>query len=910
MKKNFLKIIFSLFILSVLMIPINISAATNTNVKASSCPFGGTGTPIDNNNGSYYDTFEGRCGSDTTGEESKIGGIFQCAEDVLHPKTWTGDFFNLYTEDSTKVRWVKYIIGRIDTWIGNGGTWAINSGLNVRTCPEMSLSFNTETEIFKSSGMFNDGTVKKNAKIVSIEKLNFDDEHAISVLGTQKLEDIKQYSVVDYSITNKSVDWKSQITDADGNLKNQNITYDININKLSTYNPFHGLGFNGRSAYLVGAGRALHYLVPVKLVIEFDSDNPPPPKNPCVDGENGKTSQQYAYEHPGVCCYEYPETCCDNLDKINEIKNTKPDVLNFCCNQNSDLAAYGDSEKNGLPKLWTFIHWFNEGKMTKEQIDELCPNYNTCDDINAYYYDKYKNQPSLCCQTHPLSDKKLQDTRCSPEKPKEEGTCEVNKCKTDDSYFDSNRACCCEKNPGDDRCGWDIDVDENGLSCSSTPTLIDANFGTGTVASGTNVGGDTKENISFTSYNRQDFFKSNIIKAGTGFENNISVRHQVLKTADSYYDYYSSCSDENCAENSAKNAIKNKLGLSDDMSVDNSLLTSEINKVIDTSDMFYLEVDGTKNAIKDDYESFLQGTSNKKLSDLSESDRKNIIKKHNITTGYVYATYKSSYSCNCKNNVCETCYTTGYKYFMAPIQRLTTYVYDIKLKEKRISKTTLTSKASSSTSKDFVEGGRKAYTDVSEKTGIYNFYVKLKDTATGVTGVLANYNSNKGFACKLGIVNRIRNNDSFKCGTVQNPLPCDEDTSRSFYVRPISLNDPFPNRRKIGINWYDYRTNRSDGGFTYINYSEDGDRTGDSVYGKQPLYHIVLTPAMITDIKEYNRQEEKNDKGYLDWDTMEVANYNKHDSVSKFLSDLQTNHQENVDLPELTERITKVGDFK
>jgi len=811
-----------------------------------------------------------KCINDETETQGAGGGMYLCAQEELG--IWT-DYFHEKPGQTGKTKTTYYYVPfRIDAWSNDNGDWTIQSGLGIATCPDMQLSYKTTTTI---GDPINNLAGKKNAKIVNISYMDVNNDWF--EFGSSTINAFREYRVSPDKISVTSLSNGKSITDSNGKLVENAGEYSvqINISKLTTNGP-QGLGYNGTNKFLgsVGNSRAIHYFVPLKITIEYDNETYKP--DPCLETVNGISPQLYAYKNRGKCCDAYPETCCLNDDgRINEdilkIKNIRPDVFNFCCSRGDHGYRHGLAYYDvKLPILQTFYNG----------IDAVGSIYNycleTCNDIAEYYYDNTANSPSYCCQQYPLKN---------PNRCKKTENCNTGKC-SNDSYFTSNYQCCCDANPDDDRCTYKT-WKSSGLSCSNFPTNVDASFGTGTVAEGSSSDGRTKENITFTKYDMLEKMKSNIVKSGMGFDYNISVRHQILKAAPISYDYYSEGYGKTTAIKEAKKEIDKYLLMTAD----------EKNKVTETSSKFIfstLSPEPDNYVLDSEIELLPDPIKIKKYISICYEDYDNIDDRY--------------------EKECDT--------FEYVAEKIYTYTYDLKLQQKYIAKddaSIATSYGSEEEEINYLDGGTKFYTEVKTNTGIYDFYVKLDESETGVTGNLKNY-EDKGFFCQYGVVNEIENNDKFNCGTIENPTPCDEDDggnpkpSRNFYFRPISLNEPFPNRDP-GSNWSG--TIKGSSSVTkenqYIKKSSTGNSNGNSVYSNEnedAKYRIKLTPALIRDIKEYNEQQENNVKGYLDWDTMISAAYNNADLISSFWTNAQISWDDNNrDIPEESYRRTKIGDF-
>jgi len=821
-KKIYLKILF-IFIIMLIFTPSKIFAYPNNIVISnSSCNNVTTGTGKD---GAKDIGITGEiCKDDDSTTQGVGGGMYECAQDELG--IWT-DFLNIKSGQvrNKKITAYYYVPFRMDSWSNDAGNWTNQSGLGIATCPNMSLNFKT-TSIIDENTLNSELRGKKNAKIVSISYVdNFMDS-----VPSKTVESLTTWRVSPENINITSYSNGNAITNSEGNLvSNAGVyTVGINISKLAINDKPSGLGYNGTNRYLGSSGysRAIHYFIPLKITIEYDNDEYIP--NPCLEGENGLSALQYAYANPGICCDQYPETCCKDFNRIWGLRNTRPELLNFCC-YGENLPYWLNNETKqkvqaySIPTLKHPKDYFNNE--ISNFYNSKCPE---CDDIESYYYDTSINSPSYCCQQNPGEYqnrcKKPETSRPGVSRPE---TCQPSRCSSS-SYFANNYQCCCDANSGDERCG-NTTWQNTGLSCSESPTRINAPFGEGTVAEGTSTDGNTQENITFTNYYSLERMKNNIIKSGMGFDYPISVRHQILKNAPKTYDY-NGYGYEN-ARNYAIREIESYLNLTN----------SDKNKVIDTSSKFILSSSSQVNS-EDKY--IVDG--NVELSD----DTVDVYHSVNVC-------YKDTRRRRNRITGRWDEYTvTECDDFRYVTEKIYTYTYDLKLQQKYIAKddaSIATSYNVDTEKNNYLDGGTKFYTEVNTNTGIYDFYVKLDESTSGVTGKLRNYD-NEGFSCQYGVVNEIKNNDKFDCGTNENPTPCPPDNNddgkndnigQSFYFRPISLTNPFPNR-DAGINWSS-SPNEIDRTEEYITDK------GDSVYGNT-LYRIKLTSALISDIKEYNRK--------------------------------------------------------
>ena len=91
----------------------------------------------------------------------------------------------------------------------------------------------------------------------------------------------------------------------------------------------------------------------------------------------------------------------------------------------------------------------------------------------------------------------------------------------------------------------------------------------------------------------------------------------------------------------------------------------------------------------------------------------------------------------------------------------------------------------------------------------------------------------------------------------------------NFIYRPIDLNNPFPNNRTPGINWYDWisiDTNRQRLTNTYKDANLD--------------YTAILDNNIVADIKQYNKNSAHD--SYLEWNDIDS------DGTSSFVDDYVT----------------------
>ena len=92
-----------------------------------------------------------------------------------------------------------------------------------------------------------------------------------------------------------------------------------------------------------------------------------------------------------------------------------------------------------------------------------------------------------------------------------------------------------------------------------------------------------------------------------------------------------------------------------------------------------------------------------------------------------------------------------------------------------------------------------------------------------------------------------------------------------FMYRPISLNNPFPNRN-AGMNWYDW-------------YNLDKNKTRLENSYNTMQYSVTLDSMKTGEIKKYNRMQNSNG-GYFDWNTIENG---KSGFIDKYFDTKRTN---------------------
>lgn len=133
------------------------------------------------------------------------------------------------------------------------------------------------------------------------------------------------------------------------------------------------------------------------------------------------------------------------------------------------------------------------------------------------------------------------------------------------------------------------------------------------------------------------------------------------------------------------------------------------------------------------------------------------------------------------------------------------------------------------------------------------YYIPLK-WPTGVFGINVNYKNLSSLS------------DMNWYGTYECDVECQQkfydipNGGYLYYFRPISLSEPFPNGREIGINWVDWIADRENQERLLETYTTDNNLE----------YTVILSSSDIANIKKYNYNANySGGKGYLD---LEVGN--------------------------------------
>ena len=100
-----------------------------------------------------------------------------------------------------------------------------------------------------------------------------------------------------------------------------------------------------------------------------------------------------------------------------------------------------------------------------------------------------------------------------------------------------------------------------------------------------------------------------------------------------------------------------------------------------------------------------------------------------------------------------------------------------------------------------------------------------------------------------------------------NPNKPDESSGVTLIYRPIDLYNPFPSidgkGRETGANWCDSKSCSNKNNVVEKYILNNRDVVSDAVYGLEPMYSFELTPTIINQIREYNRN---NVYDYYDYD--------------------------------------------
>lgn len=584
--------------------------------------------------------------------------------------------------------------------------------------------------------------------------------------------------------------------------------------------------------------------------------------DPCADPD-------YTYNHTDECCNRsdlengssYPEMCCSNIEHQNNYcsgSNSNEWYCQVCC-----YESYRIVYNNTNPIQTFYLNTFrslNSPLQYQTLISERCSTTQTCQNANEFYYDYENGTASTCCIENPES---IYQSQCE----KQTGGSGGNSCSTS-SYFNSHKSSCCslDEYKNTEAC---IDAPQeewsnpSNLSCGTTPPNTNAFATSGDGVTTENV--KTTEQVYMTNYETLSTMKENPVTAGTGFDYNVSIKHQITSsyTGSTTIDLGEIDTDEySTLIETEKNSIK--ASISRDTAVDKQ----NLNTLINTKPYTFV---GTSSNISDKY--VLDGS-------ISNSP----ITEQTTTFTVTYA-YTDRWGTTRNKTKTETI-TTSYTY---------TYTYNLKLEQKYIAKqdaTIATNITAENEQKNYLDGGYKYYTELNTSTGIYDFNITISNG--GITGKLSS--TEEGFSCQYGVVNK--NSKSNK--TCLSPCSDDDYESEYYYFRQISLNNPFPNR-SAGRNWIKYKNGSS---YKYITVDEDNEEKLDKVYG-EVLYSIKLDNTKISEIKQYNKQMNNLNIGYA-WYNMKQEEYNALDSTSNFLDEIGVTFGDLIN----HNRSVKIGDFE
>ena len=437
-----------------------------------------------------------------------------------------------------------------------------------------------------------------------------------------------------------------------------------------------------------------------------------------------------------------------------------------------------------------------------------------------------------------------------------------------DKYFESNKAYCCSlpEYKSKDKCQEDDTPKytwDSNLSCKNdTSSYNNANK---IVSSYSDNGGFCQitcgDPIELSGYSTLDYMKSNPIIAGTGFEYDVNIKNKLSCSISYRNKIFDSISSLNSAVSSCENKLLN-YGYQDS--------TSYKNNVLDGQDI-YIKSDNLRYKVLDE-----------SITEPLESSKPQ-------TTG------TASYWGTCDSfGVSIPCIKT--KSFNYTPSKSITYNYKIILPTQYINKWTAENVTKIETDeKEYIDGGNRYFTSLTTQTGIYDYNITLENMGT--------LKNNLGdFTCQYGVENKYIYNGCLNCpGIDPGPNPPDiNSTTPGYYFRTISLSNPFPNNRDSGFNWQGNAKGKSTSKTEEYITGTTTNKKGDIVYSEEPMYQITLTSELIREIQGYNQTQERNNKGYLDWNTMD-----NNDLISNYLDELQEKGLKiNVD-----DRSKRIGDF-
>lgn len=785
-----------------------------------------------------------------------INGMAECAIDNAKSKGLP-DRQMFYTEDEEGyVHVIIYDAGRIDVWGNTSGSWEINDALKIKTCQGMDISYITTDEV----NTYFDPTGLEDLQLVSI-KSSMNPRYDASRPLNDKFGDKDVYSTQNRTFFERWSANKYEITG--GTLSGTSFSYNVSVTELGTDYGTNGLGatglgFNGNifNKYNNGS-RTYNFYIPFRLEFKYKNPNP---GNPCL-GENGR---DYAYDNPGVCCYEYPQTCCRNAEFMDAQFNKEDWRFNACC---------ANIETNGKAMLEGYSYYPFKSYMQ--------PNMYYSADVTNLYNKYCKNQNDFCKwnvslddETHCCKSPRFKNTPlCNPENDDNEnnpgGDPTKNNSCTDKNYYKKNKAKCCGKpnseffknnkvdcceatksmkndpnwkktclTPGDDPNNPDVPIgyieNKNSLSCNSKYT------NTKTILNDNSLRAD--ETIKIEQENKQN---SIVVDAGTGFNYKLNIIDSVILTRNgSIKTNFKSKSAMNRAIEDLNRAFVNKLNSYKQNIINNSINNNQ--KISFIAPKININYDNT--SIKYIYKNTDPVITTQRITfSYREKDGdKTVIRNHT-------ANIKWSAELSVKYSI------------DLPIAYISLSSEDIK------------NRATSG----YIDGGRKVYTKTTDPSALYKFYITI--TNGGFDKKINTTKTNGAYTCAYEVKNCI--NDG-TCVDKDGDDIIPSDGNPDYYFRPISLTNPFPNNRVPGRNWNKKSiiTTSKDLKKKYITEKSD-------IITKTPQYSVTLTSDMIRAIKSYNDKQEKDNKGYLDWNTMnsETANNSEYIRSSKFLNCLNGN---------------------
>jgi len=870
MKNTKIKKIFFLFSVILIMcfiFPLDINAQNICGVDrscdavGSAC--GGTGSFGTHTNefGKHYSGIVAECMKMSASDANGGGGYYTCINDE-YVNGANGGFRKVDNGNSKKEQLAQFDLGIFNTWSlsGSGNGWQKDAGLGIQTCPGMNITYTRTQSI---PGAVKD---KKNLKIISI-KLLLSDGDINKYWSGNEAEGIWNWSLQEGSASIELLD--------NGNYDDGHYSFKISINNLGSKSGIggSGLGMNGRVSGHANYVRAYHYYIPMEIIWEYDNEN----YDPCEDAN-------YAYDNPGKCCDDYPETCCDKPDYLKEKGYT--DAYNFCCRE-GEYNYYGNSTK-ALP---TFRKYF----IYAGEIDRLCPS-EVCTKAEDYDYDESTNTPSYCCEQgkngmlngNALNIYNSYKGNCN----KEVTECNVSKC-SNTQYFEDNTRCCCNDSrySSSSKCKYIPDsVWSNSTSCKNTTSS--------NVATGSNRDNTITESIDFLEYTTLSDMKKNVLKAGTGFEYKVKVRHTITRSykGTTSFDYTNYVDPDSSDIRDIKNEITDTIegytdaNTSDDENKIKQFLTDN------SSNTSTFMLNGTTSDLSSRY--ILNDMNNDGNIDNNDITVISNGVGRNSRVSYTYKEWR--YGRHMDPYLDEET-----DYMNIPLSKTYVYEYEIILSQKQIAKLTGNVIESNTKTTEYMDGGNKFYSETTSYSGVYDFNISIEDS--GITGNLSTPSS--GFKCQYGVVNEITKNGKVDTSIPGEPTFNEEDDKgRGFYFRQISLSNPFPKGRNPGLNWDKYYDKNS-GVAQYIthsgkrdSYGSEGDKKLDSVYTKEPMYEITIDSYLINQIKNYNR-----DNGYdYSWDGMVSKAYNALDSTSSFIED---DFKDYIKIRTGFDTSVKVGDF-